>query len=104
MAAWESPAVNDAHEVRNLVAQWRTRDPPKSTRVLASVIEAGRNALPVPEVPDGLEKRLLLILVLQIISVLPGVNHHERNAGLTQVALMVVDFESSRGARRPAPR
>src|SRR5438105_9566304 len=54
--------------------------------------EAPGHVLPVPQVPDGLEVLLLLRLVLQVVGVLPGVEHQQREARLGHLGLVVVDL------------
>src|SRR5262249_31636331 len=53
---------------------------------------SSRNVLPIPYLPHGLEKFCFSILVLQVISMLPRVNYHQRNAGLGEVGLVVVNL------------
>src|SRR5688572_18204933 len=46
------------------------------------LLEAGPDVRPVPQVPGRLEEVGLAVLVLQVPGVLPGVEHHDRDAGL----------------------
>ncbi len=58
--------------------------------------------------PDGVEERLLVVLVLQVIGVLPGIDGEDRHRALAVVALMVVgllddDAAAGRFLRRQSP-
>src|SRR4029079_2249269 len=46
----------------------------------------------VPDVPDDFEEVGLPVLVLEVVGVLPGVEDEERDAGLRDVVLVVVDL------------
>lgn len=56
---------------------------------------------PIPNIPYGFEEFCRAVLVLEVIRVFPSIDHQERNAGLREVGLMIVDLchEKARGER-----
>src|SRR5262245_38272506 len=59
---------------------------------LARSLEARLNIVPVPGIPDRLEERHLLVLVLEVVGVLPGIDHDKGNSALAQIRLVIVDL------------
>jgi hypothetical protein len=55
-------------------------------------LKAVRHVRPVPHVPHRVEKVRLPVLVLQVVRVLPGIEHEQGRARLRQVRLVVVDL------------
>src|SRR5437899_9068810 len=45
-------------------------------------VEPAGNVAPIPNVPDALEELGFPVLVLQVVRVLPSIEHQERDAGL----------------------
>ena len=76
--------------------------------VEAGVVEPGRDTGPVHNGPDGVEERSLVVLVLQVMGVLPGIDGEDRHCALAVIALMVVgllddDAVAGRFPRRQSP-
>src|SRR5581483_4755219 len=65
---------------------------------------AGGNIVPVPEIPHRFEKLGLLGAVLQVIRVFPGVEHHQRQAALRGLRLMIVYLHDDQPRARGIPR
>src|SRR5438045_2852869 len=55
-------------------------------------LEPGGHVPPIPNVPDGLEELGFPVLVLQVVRVLPSIEHQERDAGLGRFGVVVVDL------------
>ena len=53
---------------------------------------ARRNIFPVPQVPYRLEKFRLVGTVLQIVGMLPGIEHQQRDTALRGFRLMIVNL------------
>src|SRR5690349_14649882 len=59
---------------------------------VARTVEASRDVAPVDDVPDGADVVGPPVLVLQVVRVLPRVDHEQRDAALAGVPLVVVDL------------
>src|SRR3954454_21835743 len=66
--------------------------------------EAMTHVVPVHDVPDGFDVSSLVVQVLQVEGVLPRIDHEERDAALTMVALMVVDLLDDQAFPERLPR
>src|SRR5215475_3949560 len=55
-------------------------------------VEPLGHVAPVPDVPDRLEELRLAILVLEVVGVLPGVDHHQRHASYLQYQNRKTEF------------
>jgi diguanylate cyclase (GGDEF)-like protein/PAS domain S-box-containing protein len=65
--------------------------------------EALGRVLPVPDVPDGLEELRLTVLILQVVRVLPRVEHEDRHARLSHVRLVVVELRDEEALAERLP-
>src|SRR5262245_14009406 len=57
---------------------------------LARSLEARLDIVPIPGIPDRLEERRLLVLVLEVVGMLPGIDHEKGNSALAQIRLVIV--------------
>src|SRR6185369_4940786 len=66
-------------------------------------VETTGHVTPIPHVPDGLEKLRLAVLVLQIIRVLPRVEHEQRDASLSDLGFEIVDLHNNQASAHGLP-
>src|SRR3989441_1543827 len=65
--------------------------------------ESVADVSPVPHVPRRLEEVGLPVLVLEVVRVFPSIEHHQRDAGLRKVGLVVVDLRGEQAAADRLP-
>src|SRR4030095_13350217 len=70
----------------------------------ANLLETLADVLPVHELPEGLHPVPLHVRVLQVVGVLPHIEHEKRHGAVPDVALRVADFPAHESLPERLPR